>query len=160
MRKVFIPLIMLAYSQIALFPQSEDPNVTTEKALLVSMVVRILEQSNQVVWNQTSSKTTIPGKAIRVKLTGENFLIITNLTPYEKDSEFYILLAQAEIWLKEALPQSVQYFSTFKTLLVPRGEAILFFPFGMAATEESSPYTLQMEILINPYDSAGGSSGD
>lgn len=160
MKKVFIPLMMLAYSQMALFPQSSESIEAAENALIVSMVVRILEQSNTVVWNQESSKTTIPGKAIRVKLTGENFLIISHFTPYERDAGFYILLAQAEIWLKGSEPQSSQYFSAFRTLLVPRGEAILFFPFGVSSSEEIPPYTLQMEIMIEPYGSAAGESGD
>ena len=119
------------------------------------MVARVLEQNNLVVWDSSSSKVSIPGRAVRVKLTGENILIVTHLTPYQKDSLSYILIAQAEVWIKSVNPDSVRYFSTFRTLQVPIGEKIYFFPFGMDTEGNEPSYYLQMEIEINPYTGQG-----
>ena len=161
MRRGLILLFILGTLALPSFGQTETSPVVPENAILVDLVVRLFSgDTESVLWNTESSKLTVSGKAIRVKISGTDIIIVTNLTPYRKDLNTFILLAHAEVWIKDPAKEAVSYYSTFKTLEVPAGETVLFFPLGVTEEQDPSAFTIQIEIEIKPYISDPGTSGE
>ena len=152
MRRGLFLLLALGAFNLPLFCQEETTPETPANAILVDLVVRVFNENTDVVlWKTEDSTLTVSGKAIRVKIAGTDIIIIINLTPYWKDLKSFILLAHAEVWLKQPDSDTINYFSTFKTLEVPAGEKVLFFPLGVQEQMDPSLYTIQLEIEIKPY---------
>lgn len=57
------------------------------KKLSVNLNTRILGTENETVWHMESSNLTISGEAVKVKLKGENLVLIADITPYLNRSE-------------------------------------------------------------------------
>jgi len=160
-RRGLILLFTLSILALPAFAQKETSPVVSENAILVDLVGRLFSGDTEaVLWNTESSKLTVSGKAIRVKISGTDIIIVTNLTPYRKDVNTFILLAHAEVWLKDPTKEAVSYYSTFKTLEVPAGETVLFFPLGVTKEKDPSLFMIQIEIGIKPYINGPGKSSE
>ena len=121
------------------------------------MNTRILGTENETVWHMESSKVTISGEAVSVKLKGENIVVIANITPYLNVDNTIFLVAKGEIFLSEkADSEEVKYYTTLQSLPVENGEKVMFFPLGMAYDSNSNFYSMEMEIqVLSVIDTAG-----
>ncbi|MDR2447485.1 MAG: hypothetical protein LBD58_09415 [Treponema sp.] len=119
-----------------------------DRALVLDITARVVEKDRQEVWNSSSSKITISGRAVGVKLLGANVIVAIQFTPYLAREGNTILVIQGQIWIN--LPdQGVQYQTTLQTIPVTFGEQVCFFPLG-AASSNGDAY---IEVLVNvsPY---------
>jgi len=127
------------------------------KALTVTVSARILppdQQEDTPVWNAESTKLTIPGRSIKVRLDGDNVRIYLICTPYLQDNGEVLLLAQGQVWFTEPQDNENRYVSTFYSIPVSYGEKVLFFPLGAPGAEgqEKNHVNIELEIKIVPYE--------
>lgn len=121
-----------------------------DKALQLNVIARVLPPGEEQEWNIQSSKLTIPGRSIAVKLFGENIRIFVMLTPYWQENGKLLLVAQGEVLLSEMAESEVKYLSTVKSIPVSLGEKVLFFPLGVSKRLRKS-FNIQLEIEILSY---------
>ncbi len=127
------------------------------KALTVTVSARILppdQQEETPIWNAESTKLTIPGRSIKVRLDGDNVRIYLICTPYLQDNGEVLLLAQGQVWFTEPQDNENRYVSTFYSIPVSYGEKVLFFPLGAPGAEgqEKNHLNIELEIKIVPYE--------
>ncbi len=120
--------------------------------LQISFAVRILGPDETAVWNVESTRLTIPGRSVRVRLDGDNVVIYLICTPYVQPDGGILLVAQGQIWLSEPTAEDVKYYSPFYNIPVSLGEKILFFPLGLPEDAgDKGFYNIEMQIKIDPY---------
>ena len=103
------------------------------------------------IWNMDSSKLTISGMAVNLKLYGNDMMILADITPYLNDDNTILLVAQGEVWISSDESDGLTYYTTMKSLPVESGEKIIFFPLGLAVDSNSNVYTMELEIQVIPY---------
>jgi hypothetical protein len=163
-RNIVVPLLLaLAVAQTQAQAQDTeiDPKEALQqllsKALTITISARVLPpdaQEDAPVWNAESTKLTIPGRSIKVRLDGDNVRIYLICTPYVQDNGEVLLLAQGQVWLTEPADKEATYYSTFYSIPVSFGEKILFFPLGLgdAETQQKDFFNIELEIKIVPYE--------
>ena len=144
-----ISLLFLVSS--GLFAQSDgfDLKYIEDKQFSINLTTRILGEKNETIWHMESSKVTISGEAVKIKLSGDNLVIIANITPYLNPDKTIFLVAKGEIFLSDSTDsEDVKYYTTLKSLPVEYGEKVVFFPLGMAYDSNSNFYSIEMEIQV------------
>ncbi len=159
-RNVLVPLLLaLAVRSV---PAEENEMDLKEalhalltNALEVHVSARVLPPDEKPIWNVESTKLTLPGRPIKVRLDGDNLRIYLICTPYVKDSGEVLLLAQGQVWLSQPPEKEVKYFNTFYSIPVTFGEKVLFFPLGLSSGEvggQGDFFNIELEIKIVPYE--------
>jgi hypothetical protein len=139
---------------------AEDVNLNDlqgllDEALQLNITAKVLPPNDQPVWDVRSSKLTIPGRSIAVKMVGDNVRVDVVLTPYLADKGELVLVAQGQVWLSEAPEEAVKYLATIESLPIALGEKVLFFPLGLegelSELGETQSFTIQLEIEVLAY---------
>jgi hypothetical protein len=130
-----------------------------DRAVILDIVARVVEQNHEEVWNETNSKVTIPGKPVSLKLIGENLVVMVQFTPYlglgNKGQN--ILVAQGQIWVN--VPnEGIRYQTTMQTIPLEYGEQIYFFPLGRVSSANEARIEIQLEL--RPYSEAAAHDGE
>jgi hypothetical protein len=156
-----VPIVFaLAVAQAAGQETPPDPNAALQEllssALTVSISARILPRDTQddtPIWNAESTRLTIPGRAIRVRLDGENMRIYLICTPYVQEDGEVLLLAQGQVWFSEPTDNESKYSNTFYTIPVSFDSPVFFYPLGVAAdgSPEKGFFNIEVEIRIGRY---------
>jgi hypothetical protein len=158
-KAVVVPLLFaLAVSSA---PAQEKPldvkealHALLSNALEVHVSARVLPADEKPIWNAESTRLTLPGRPIKVRLDGDNIRIYLICTPYVNDSGEVLLLAQGQVWLSQPPEKEVKYFNTFSSIPISFGEKVLFFPLGLATASvdpESDFFNIEVEIKVVPY---------
>ncbi len=138
-----------------------DPNEALRqllsKALTVSISARVLPQdaqSDTPIWNAESTRLTIPGRSIRVRLDGDNVRIYLICTPYVQDNGEVLLLAQGQVWFSEPSDNESKYSGTYYAIPMSFGTPVFFYPLGVSAADAQGKdfFNIELEIQIVPYD--------
>lgn len=154
MGKALLPLFFLLFSHgtyLAADGNSNPLKYLKEDALSVNVVARIMDSGHATVWNMSSTKVTISGRAVQVRLEGDNVLVLANLIPYLNADNSILLVALGQIWVPSQDRKGYKYYSTMKSLPITPGEKVFFFPFGMAVDQKANVYTLELEIQVSRY---------
>lgn len=161
MRRVLAPVVLLLVSHLS-FAQADGPTDKSDPlaylkddALAVSIEARVIEQDHVTVWHMQSTKITISGRAVQVRLEGDNVLVLAHIIPYLNSDNTILLVALGQIWAPTADKKSYKYYSTMKSLPVTPGEKVIFFPFGMAVDQKANVYNLELEIQVTHYTDLG-----
>lgn len=127
-------------------------------ALQVTIAARLLPPDEKPVWNAQSTKITLPGRSIRVRLDGDNVRIFLVCTPYLQDSGAVVLLAQGQVWFSTPAEKELTYSSTFSSIPVSYGEKVLFFPLGLtdSRAREKGLENVEVEIRVVPFGDTAG----
>lgn len=152
-RLVLAPLFLaLAVAQAHARDMDQDPREALQslltKALRITISARVLPADDKPIWNAESTKLTLPGRPIRLRLDGDNVRISLVCTPYVQDRGEVLLLAQGEIWFSTPADREVKYSSAFYSIPVSYGETVLFFPLGFSEAEARQKDVLNMELEI------------
>ncbi len=156
-RRIVAPLILVA---AAIAARAEDLNITEalkallDNALEVKISARIFPaDAEEAPWTAESTRLTIPGRAVKVRLEGDNVQIYLICTPYVQENGEVLLLSQGQVWFTEPPEKEAKYFSTFYSIPVSYGEKVLYFPLGLtdAAAKEQGFFNIELEIVIVPY---------
>jgi hypothetical protein len=134
---------------------SQDPGLEVllpglkDRALVLDIVARVVEQNQTEVWNSSSSRVTIPGRPVGLKLVGANVVVAVQFTPYLSRNGRGILVAQGQIWVK--IPnEGIRYQTTMQTIPLEFGEQIYFFPLGPAGSSGDAQIEIMLEL--RPYN--------
>jgi hypothetical protein len=125
-----------------------------DRAVVLDIVARVVEQNQEEVWNSVNSKVTIPGRPVGLKLVGANVVVAVQFTPYFHRNGRSMLVAQGQIWVN--VPnEGIRYQTTLQTIPMDFGERVYFFPLGSA-----SPQDAQIEIMLElrPYTAGEAAS--
>ena len=159
-RRLMAPLLLAAAAVAA---RAEDLNITEalkallDNALEVRISARILPaeaEGEKEAWTAASTKLTIPGRSVKVRLEGDNVRIYLICTPYVQENGEVLLLSQGQVWFTEPPEKNAKYFSTFSSIPVTYGEKVLYFPLGMSeqAAQDQDYFNIELEIVIVPYE--------
>ncbi|MDR3247487.1 MAG: hypothetical protein LBT39_01760 [Treponema sp.] len=119
-----------------------------ERAVVLDIISRVVEQNQQVVWNSVNSKVTIHGRPVGIKIVGANVVMALQFTPFLRPGGVSILVAQGQIWV-EIPGEGMRYQTTLQTIPIEFGEPVFFFPLGSPNVPEDARIELQLEI--RPY---------
>ena len=115
-----------------------------ERAMVLHITTTV-EDNTQELWNAFSSKVTIPGRPVGIKLVGNNLIIEVQFTPYIRQGK-YALVAQSQIWIN--VPEKgMSYKTDTHSIPIDLGESIIYFPLG-SETASDHPH---IELLLTMY---------
>ena len=119
-----------------------------ERALIMHISSRIVEENQEVVWNSESTRLTLPGRPVGIKLVGVDLVVAVQFTPFLRSGGRNILIAQGQIWMN--IPEEgISYRTTMQTIPLEWGEQIYFFPLGsMRAQDEAR---IEIQLALEPY---------
>ena len=119
-----------------------------ERAVVLKIVARIVEQNEQVVWNSENARITIPGKPVGLKLVSSDLVVAVQFTPYLRHTGKHILVTQSQIWLN--IPnEGMDYRTTMQTIPLEFREQIYFFPLGSMKEKEGPK--IEIQLTMEPY---------
>lgn len=110
---------------------------------------RVIEQNQNVIWNESHTKTTIPGHPVGIKLVGANVVVVAQFTPYVRRGAQKILVAQGQIWM-EIPNQGIRYYTSMQSIPLEFGEPIYFFPLGPQTAEDAA--CIEVMLTLHPYE--------
>jgi hypothetical protein len=119
------------------------------QVLALDINARIIERNQNVTWNESHRKITIPGRPVGLKLVGANVVVAVQFTPYMRRSAQKFIVAQGQIWM-DIPNQGIQYQTSMQTIPVEFGEAIYFFPLGAFAENDAD--CIEVRVTLYPYD--------
>lgn len=160
MRRKVLVLSIFGFALMHLVAHAEEgePDEKTLKALKnvlkLEIDIRLVKQDSEVVWNSAGSRYTIPGRAVNIKIEGNNLKLYGSFTPHYDKNANLMVLAQGQLFIADQANKSFRYFTYLKTIQVTPGEKIVFFPLGFktgAKPEDAS--NIEIEIRIVPYES-------
>lgn len=135
-------IVLLLFSLILMFntysqdsaTQSIEKEKALENILKLSMDISICDKQENSIWDLNSTKLTIPGRPVTMKLEGKSIRINGSFTPYYS-GKILMILAQTQVYLSPPLVAQSQYYSSFKTLTVSPGEVLHYFPLGQGGAK-------------------------
>lgn len=119
-----------------------------DNSLNIKIITRIVDEDGTTIWDTEMSRITISGKSVKVKLSGVNILVITDITPYILNDSTILLVSQGEIWIGSSGSVEIKHYSTIKSLPVSYGESVLFFPLGVIKASDTKIYNIELEIQV------------
>lgn len=152
-------LLMAASSAIAQETKNDLLPAFREKALVVDIVARVVEREAEELWNTTSSKVTIPGRPVSLRLAGANVAVAVQFTPYRSGDGKTVLVAQGQVWVTTK-DEGVRYQTTIQTIPIEYGERVYFFPLGPRMPDGSARIEIQVEIKPLEQDKAEEGSAE
>jgi hypothetical protein len=137
-----------------------------DKAVIFDIVARLVERNQEVVWNSSDSRVTIPGRPVELQVVGDNIAVSVQFTPYFRRNRGHFLVAQGQVWI-DIPGKGIHYQSAMQTIPFTFGEEIYFFPLGSADSKDEP--RIEIQLTLRPYagegsipeaQSAGGSPGE
>jgi hypothetical protein len=119
-----------------------------DRAIIMEIVARIVEQGQNVVWNTENSKVIISGQPVGLKLVGANIVVLVQFTPYFWATDNHVLVAQGQIWIK-APNNGISYHTTMQSIPLVFGEEIFFFPLGSQDSQDDA--RIEIQLVLHPY---------
>ena len=126
----------------------DEHPVLRERAVVMRIVSRIVEQNQQVVWNSENSRVTLPGRPVGLKLVGTNVVVAVQFTPILRPQGQHILVAQGQIWT-DIPGEGMRYHATMQTIPLTFNEQIFFFPLGSMQSRDEA--LIEIQLVIEPY---------
>jgi len=123
------------------------------RALIIDINARVLEQNQEVIWNETHERITIPGNPVGMKLVGSNLVVAVQFTPFIRSRGGNILVAQGQIWI-EVPDEGIRYHTSIQTIPLEFNEPIFFFPLGPDRQENNA----FIEIMLTMKQYRGNES--
>ena len=123
------------------------------RALILDINARVLEQNHEVIWNETHERITIPGNPVGMKLVGSNLVVAVQFTPFIRPRGENILVAQGQIWI-EVPNEGIRYHTSIQTIPLEFNEPIFFFPLGPERQENNA----FIEIMLTMKQYSGNES--
>ena len=119
-----------------------------ERAVIMRMVSRIVEENEQVTWNSENAKATIPGRPVGLKLVGANLVVAVQFTPFLRPQGQHVLVAQAQVWV-DVPGEGIRYYTTMQTIPLQFREQVYFFPLG--SMEQHDEAHIEIQLVMEPF---------
>ena len=140
-------LVIAAGAGLASQSLEELPGLR-ERAVVMRIVSRIVEENQQVSWDSENTKVTISGRPVGIKLVGPNLLVTVQFTPFCRPSGRHTLVAQSQIWINTS-DEGTSYYTTMQTIPLEFEEQVYFFPLGSMGAEDEP--RIEIQIVMEPY---------
>jgi len=119
-----------------------------ERAVIMRVVSRIIEQNQEVVWNSENTNVTMPGRPVGLKLVGSELVVAVQFTPFLRPTGQHTLVAQSQIWVN--VPGEGMSFQTaMQTIPLEFGEQVYFYPLGSMDTHDTAH--IEIQLVLEPY---------
>jgi hypothetical protein len=115
------------------------------QALTLDISARVLEK-DEVIWDESHPKTTIPGSPVGIRLVGSNIVVAVQFTPFIR-RHGSVMVAQGQIWIDDH-ERGISYYTSIQTIPMEFNEPIYFFPLGESSQLNSS---IEIKITVSPY---------
>jgi len=119
-----------------------------ERAMIMHIVSRIVEENQNVIWDSENTQVTIPGRPVGVKLLGEDLVVAVQFTPFLRANGQLTLVAQGQIW-KNVPNEGISYQTTMQTIPLKFREQVYFFPLG--SMEDPNEAHIEIQLVLEPY---------
>ena len=134
-------------------------------ALTVRIQAKLFQQVEDVVWQSSVEKLTIPGRAVTINMQNEQAKLSMHFTPYRKNQGGLILVAQSEIWLRVPAEgdqkEKLRYFTSMRSIPLDYDEIIYFYPLGkLEDMDNPEQIHIEMALNIRPYTEVGTAAAD
>lgn len=128
MRKLLTSFIFLVAFSTGLFSESlQDALKYLDKnTLTINITANVLGPGGACIWTTDISRITISGRSVKVKISGGNIFVITDITPYINDNDTILLVSQGEVWIGTSGSKTVNHYATIKSVPVKPGERAFF----------------------------------
>jgi len=129
-------------------PKPSNAAMTPEfrkQTLILDIEAKALE-NEEVIWEQSNQKVTIPGTPVGIRLVGSNIIVAVQFTPFIRRSGS-VMVAQGQIWINDP-EKGVCYYTSIQTIPMEFNEPIYFFPLGTSSQSNSS---LEIKLTVKPY---------
>jgi hypothetical protein len=136
-------------------PLLELPGIK-ERALIIHIVSRIVEENQNVVWDSENKQVTIPGRPVGVKLLGEDLVVAVQFTPFLRSNGQLTLVAQGQIW-KNVPNEGISYSTSMQTIPLAFREQVYFFPLG--SIKDQNEAHIEIQLVVEPYIEDPSTSG-
>jgi len=143
-------ILLLAANAISFAQETslEELPGLRERAVIMHIVSRIVEQNQEVVWDSENTRITIPGRPVGLKLLGSDLVVAVQFTPFLRESGRHILVAQGQIWIN--IPnEGISYHTTMQTIPLEFREQVYFFPLGSFKSEDEA--RIEIQLVLEPY---------
>ena len=144
-------LVNLAGSAQEIDPLDEIIDYLRDKSFTVRIAIRLLDGDELIVWDVEHTEVTVAGRALNVRLVGEDIVIDAFITPFGSVETNFMLVAYGQLWVTSGPEEGVRYESFMKSLPVESGERVIFFPLGVAVDSDTNIYTIELEIQLLPH---------
>jgi hypothetical protein len=127
-------------------PKPIDSGMTQglrRQALVLDINAKALE-NEEVIWDESNQKITIPGTPVGIRLVGSNIIVTVQFTPFIR-RKGNVLVAQGQIWINDP-EKGVSYYTSIQTIPMEFDEPIYFFPLG-----DSSQSSIEIKLTVKPY---------
>jgi len=138
-KRIFIfPLILCLTSVFSLSAQEETKDLweDVKKRAIVLNFYSEMTIPQQGSWSGQLSKITLPGRSVLFHMEGQDIKLQISLTPYIREDNSYLLVAQGQIWFTQG--ENTHYKTVVKSLIVKEKEALLYYPFGSSPNDEAN----------------------
>jgi len=127
-----------------------------DRAVVMQIVSRIVEQDGQMIWEEDNTRVTIGGRPVGLRLVGAELLVAVQFTPFLRPSGKHTLVAQGQIWIN--IPEEgISYHTTMQTISLGFGEEVYFFPLGSMQSKTGSH--IEIQLMLEPYTGLTPGSG-
>jgi hypothetical protein len=120
------------------------------RALVLDINARVLEDEQNVIWNENHQKITLPGSPVSIQLVGSNIAVSVRFTPFIRRNG-NVLVAQGQIWINDP-ERGISYYTSIQTIPMEFNEPIYFFPLGESQQLNSS---IEIILTVNLYREPG-----
>ena len=147
----FLGVILFFAGRTALSAQEtslEELPGLRERAVVMQIVSRIVEEDQLVVWDTENTKLTLPGRPVGLKLVGSNIVVAVQFTPFLRPNGQHVLVAQGQIWIN--VPnEGMSFYTTMQTIPLALGEQVYFFPLGSIRGQDEA--RIEIQVVVEPY---------
>ncbi len=156
-KKILIALLPFILNSFVYAVDVDDAlKYLKDRTLKLKIITRIVDEQGTTIWDTEMSRITISGKSVKVKLSGVNILVITDITPYIRNDQTILLVSQGEVWIGSSESEELNHYSTINSLPVLSGESVLFFPLGVIKTMDTKIYNIELEIQVFQQEHISG----
>lgn len=151
MRSRSFSAAFLLFATAALYSQENASDIITamkDRAVVLQLTARIVEREVEETWNSATSKVTIPGRPVTLKLVGANVVVAAQFTPYKKEDGSIILVAQGQVWVSTK-SEGMLYYTSMQTIPIEYGERVYFFPLGQKKDDRGA--RIEVQLVLSPY---------
>ena len=115
------------------------------QALVLDINAKVLE-NEQIIWNESDQKITLPGTPVGFRIVGSNIIVVMQFTPFIRRGES-VLVAQGQIWITDP-EKGVNYYTFIQSIPIEFNEPVYFLPLGTSSQLNSS---LEIKLTVKPY---------
>ncbi len=119
------------------------PESLKDQALAVHFNARLPGAGEGAGWGEQSTKFTVPGTPVSMKLVGPNAVILVQVTPFRVDGSGITLVTQGQIWVHQS--SGLSYRTSLDTVTIAFGETVVFYPLGVGS-DGKAPIRVEISV--------------